>query len=75
MNEGLVMTEEEIKQAKKELNELTLTLAYWQGDMGEEFIDVQDTAYTVLDRLQPHIGEEEYFELEDYLRQAVVFEP
>ena len=23
------MTEEEIKQAKKELNELTLTLAYW----------------------------------------------
>lgn len=43
--------------------------------MGEEFIDVQDTAYTVLDRLQPHIGEEEYFELEDYLRQAVVFEP
>jgi len=69
------MTEEEIKQAKKELNELTLTLAYWQGDMGEEFIAVQDTAYTVLDRLQPHIGEEEYFELEDYLRQAVVFEP
>lgn len=69
------MTEEEIKQAKEELNELTLTLAYWQGDMGEEFIDVQDTAYTVLDRLRPCISEEEYFELEDYLRQAVVFEP
>ena len=69
------MTEEEIKQAKEELNELTLTLAYWQGDMNEEFTDVQDTAYTVLDRLQPHIGEEEYLELEDYLRQAIVFEP
>lgn len=68
------MTEEEIKQAKEELNELTLTLAFWQGDMNEEFTDVQDTAYTVLDRLQPHIGEEEYFELEDYLRQAIVFE-
>ena len=69
------MTEKEIKQAKEELNELTLTLAFWQGDINEEFTDVQDTAYTVLDRLQPHIGEEEYFELEDYLRQAIVFEP
>ena len=69
------MTEEEIKQAKEELNELTLTLAFWQGDMNEKFTDLQDTAYTVLDRLQPHIGEEEYFELEDYLRQAIVYEP
>ena len=69
------MTEEEIKQAKEELNDLTLTLAYWQRDVDEEFIDVQDTAYTLLDRLQPCISEEEYFELEDYLRQAVVFEP
>lgn len=69
------MTEEEIKQAKEELNDLTLTLAYWQYDVNEEFSDVQDKAYAVLDRLQPHIGEEEYFELEDYLRQAVVFEP
>ena len=59
------MTEEEIKQTKEELNELTLTLAFWQGDMDQEFTDVQDIAYTVLDRLQPHIGEEEYFELED----------
>lgn len=68
------MTEAEIKQAKEELNDLTLTLVYWQCDVNEEFSDVQDKAYAVLDRLQPHIGEEEYFELEDYLRQAVVFE-
>ena len=68
------MTEKKIKKTKEELNDLTLTLAYWQGD-NEEFSDVQDKAYAVLDRLQPHISEVEYFELEDYLRQAVVFEP
>ncbi len=42
------MTEEEIKAAKEELNDLTLTMAYWQGEYDEQFKEVMDKAWKLL---------------------------
>ena len=68
------MTEEEIKQAKKELNELTLTMAYWQGEYDEQFKEVKDKAWDLLVKLRPVISKCEYWELEDYYSQAIIWD-
>lgn len=66
------MTEEEIKAAKEELNDLTLTMAYWQGEYDEQFKEVMDKAWKLLEKLRPEISEYEYWELYDYYGQAIV---
>ena len=66
------MTEEEIKAAKVELNDLTLTMAYWQGEYDEQFKEVMDKAWKLLEKLRPEISEYEYWELYDYYGQAIV---
>ena len=71
---GIKMTEEEIKQAKEELNELTLTMAYWPGENDEKFKEVMDKAWDLLVKLRPYISEYEYWELYDYYGQAIVWD-
>lgn len=68
------MTEEEIKAAKEELNDLTLTMAYWQGEHDEQFKEVMDKAWKLLEKLRPEISEYEYWELYDYYGQAIVWD-
>ena len=68
------MTEEEIKQAKEELNDLTLTMAYWTGEHDEKFKEVMDKAWDLLVKLRPFISEYEYWELEDYYSQAIIWD-
>lgn len=68
------MTEEEIKQAKKELNELTLTMAYWQGKHDKKFKVLMDKAWDLLVKLRPVISEYEYWELYDYYGQAITWD-
>lgn len=68
------MTEEEIKAAKEELNDLTLTMAYWQGENDEKFKEVMDKAWKLLENLRPEISEYEYWELHDYYSQAIVWD-
>lgn len=68
------MTEEEIKAAKEELNDLTLTMAYWQGEYDEKFKEVMDKAWKLLEKLRPEISEYEYWELYDYYGQAIVWD-
>ncbi len=67
------MTEEEIKEAKEELNDLTLTMAYWQGENDEKFKEVMDKAWNLLEKLRPEISEYEYWELYDYYEQAIIW--
>lgn len=68
------MTEEEIKAAKEELNDLTLTMAYWQGEYDEQFKEVMDKAWKLLEKLRPEISEYEYWELYDYYGQVIVWD-
>lgn len=68
------MTEEEIKEAKEELNDLTLTMAYWQGEYDEQIKKVMDKAWNLLEKLRPEISEYEYWELYDYYGQAIVWD-
>ena len=68
------MTEEEIKEEKDELNDLTLTMAYWQGEYDEQFKEVMDKAWKLLEKLRPEISEYEYWELYDYYGQAIVWD-
>ena len=68
------MTEEETKAAKEELNDLTLTMAYWQGEYDEQFKEVMDKAWKLLEKLRPEISEHEYWELYDYYGQAIVWD-
>ena len=68
------MIEEEIKVAKEELNDLTLTMAYWQGEYDEQFKEVMDKAWKLLEKLRPEISEYEYWELYDYYGQAIVWD-
>ena len=68
------MTEEEIKAAKEELNDLTLTMAYWQGENDEKFKEVMDKVWKLLEKLRPEISEYEYWELYDYYGQAIVWD-
>lgn len=68
------MTEEEIKAAKEELNDLTLTMEYWQGEYDEQFKEVMDKAWKLLEKLRPEISEYEYWELYDYYGQAIVWD-
>ena len=68
------MTEEEIKRAKEELNNITLTMAYWTGENDEKFKEVMDKAWDLLVKLRPFISEYEYWELYDYYGQAITWD-
>lgn len=68
------MTEEEIKKAKKELNELTLTMEYWKGKHDKKFKVLMDKAWDLLVKLRPVISEYEYWGIYDYYGQAIVWD-
>ena len=67
------MTKEEIKAAKEELNDITLTMAYWQGENDKKFKEAMDRAWNLLEKLRPEISEYEYWELYDYYEQAIIW--
>ncbi|WP_127068946.1 hypothetical protein [Veillonella sp. 3891] len=68
------MTEYEIHELKEEVLDLTVTMAYWQGEHDEKFKEVMDKAWELLVKLRPFISEYEYWELYDYYDQAIIWD-
>ncbi len=68
------MTEYEIEELKAEALDLIMTMAYWPGEHDEQFKEVMDKAWDLLVKLRPFISEYEYWELEDYYSQAIIWD-